>query len=101
MGQFWEHKDVVEFDNTITRMMLMGYKVIAADFSRISFISSQALGRMVNAYSKMKESGGYFILVNPVGSVKETIGIAGFADFMKICPAREQLDAFIDSLPAP
>jgi anti-anti-sigma factor len=100
IGQFWESKDVESFDEAVTQFRVLGLSNVVADFTRISFISSQALGTIVRAYSNIKEAGGHFILLGPLGSVKETIQIAGFAQFMPICPSRDKLDSFIDGLTA-
>jgi anti-anti-sigma factor len=94
IGQFWEHKDFVSYEDTVAQFVKSGRTMLVADFSRISFISSQALGRLVRTYSKTKEDGKSFVLLNPTGSVKETLDIAGFNEFLAIFNSKEDLDAF-------
>jgi anti-anti-sigma factor len=94
IGQFWEPKDIIMFEDALEKCIQEGIPVIAADFTRVSFLSSQALGKLVRAYSKMNKAGGHFVLLNPVGSIKETLGIAGITEFMKILDTKEQVAAF-------
>ncbi len=100
IGQFWEHKDFQVFEEAIAGFVAAGLKTAVLDMSRLSFISSQGLGRLVRAYSHMNRAGGGVVLLCPVGSVRETIEIAGFAEFLKICTSSDELDAHLKGLPS-
>ncbi|MBD3391210.1 MAG: STAS domain-containing protein [Chitinivibrionales bacterium] len=91
IGQFWEHGDFAAFEKAIEDCLGQGLTIAVVDLSRLTFVSSQGLGRLVRAYSKMREAGGELALLSPLGSVRETIEIAGFADFMNIYNSEAEL----------
>jgi anti-anti-sigma factor len=95
IGQFWEHKDFSVFEDSISSFIEHGWKVVVLDMTRLSFVSSQGLGRIVKAYSQLHEAQGQLILLNPSGSVRETVEISGFLEFMKMFNTVEEIKAYL------
>lgn len=97
IGQFWEQKDFTAFDASVELSGASGVCFLAADISRVSFLSSQALGRLVRVYSRWKEAGKQFVLIGPSGSVKETLSLAQFDVFMTIFGSPADFETFVKS----
>jgi anti-anti-sigma factor len=95
IGQFWEHKDFTLFESTLTELDNGSVSAVVVDLSRLTFVSSQGLGRIVSAYVRMRDANRQLILLRPMGSVRETIDLAGFGDVMKICNTTEELQQII------
>lgn len=95
IGQFWEHKDFAPFDEEIENFVNKGLKEIVLDMARLSFISSQGLGLLVKAFSKMKDMNGRLILLRPSGTVRDEIEIAGFSSFMTIIDSKKEVDRYL------
>jgi anti-anti-sigma factor len=98
IGQFWEQKDFKLFDDSLEDCRKRGRFVVGADMSRVTFLSSQALGRLARAYSTLNKAGGHFVVINPVRSIRETLNISGIDQFMKIFETREEFEIFAVSL---
>jgi len=98
IGQFWEPKDVADFEKAFADLASQNNRIIVADMSRLSFISSHGLGLLVKSYSQMLALNGHFILLGPKGSVRETIGIAGFIEFIKIANSADELSELVKQL---
>jgi anti-anti-sigma factor len=97
IGQFWEQKDLIMFQEKIDELIGKGHKWIVVDMSRLSYISSQGLGLVVKMFSKMKDAEGQLILLSPLGNVKDVIELAGFRSFMKIFEAEKEMEQFLAS----
>jgi anti-anti-sigma factor len=97
IGQFWEQKDLIVFQEKIDDMILKGHKWIVVDMSRLSYISSQGLGLVVKMFSKMRDIEGQLILLSPLGNVKDVIELAGFRSFMKIFESDKEMQKFLAS----
>jgi len=83
-GQYWETADLIKFETYIHKSIDKGIVTIKIDLSRVSFLSSQALGLFVSAFRELGKVEGKLILINPQGTVKEMIEIAGLDEIMDI-----------------
>jgi anti-anti-sigma factor len=83
-GQYWETSDLIKFENYVQNSIENGRKCVKIDLSRVSFISSQALGLLVSAYRDIKKVDGRLVLLKPQGTVKEMIEIAGLDEIMEV-----------------
>ena len=59
IGQFWERKDFILFREQVEGLLDKGVSQIVIDLSRVSFISSQGLGLLVQVFSEVKKRGGW------------------------------------------
>jgi len=83
-GQYWEASDLIKFESYIHEWIDKGAKVIKVDLSRVTFVSSQALGLLVAAFRDIRQVDGKLILVGSQGTVREMIEIAGLDELMEI-----------------
>jgi anti-anti-sigma factor len=97
-GQFWEDKDFTLFSGKVRDLLDIGITLFITDLSRVSFISSQALGLFISLHKEIHETGGRFVLYQPAGCVKEVIEISGVAKAMKIVYSEEEIAAFKRSI---
>ncbi len=83
-GQYWETSDLIKFETYVQNSIEKGIGIVKIDLSRVSFVSSQALGLLVSAYRDLRKVDGKLVLVKPQGTVKEMIEIAGLDEIMEV-----------------
>lgn len=94
IGQFWERKDFILFREQVDGLLDKGVSQIVVDLSRVSFISSQGLGLLVQVFSEVKKHNGDLLLFKPKGCVNEVIEISGLDMSMKIIYSEKELEQY-------
>jgi anti-anti-sigma factor len=97
VGQFWEHADFVQFREKVNELIEKNMNYIFVDLSRVSFLSSQALGLFISIYAEVNKQDGNFILYKPMGCVKEIIEISGLDLSLKILHTEKEMNAMIEN----
>lgn len=89
IGKIFREDDFRKLNNIIAQCIKDKNTDIIFDLSRLSFISSQALGVFVKAYRILLESNGRLRLYNPRREVKEVIEISGISRIIPVCESEE------------
>jgi Anti-anti-sigma regulatory factor (antagonist of anti-sigma factor) len=77
-------------EDEINRLLESGIIGLGADVSGLESVSSAGLGLFVNLAETLRERKGKFMLINPVGDVKEIIDVLGVAEALNLV---ESIDA--------
>lgn len=92
IGQFWEREDVRQVECLLAQQADGSVRAIVINLERLTFVGSIGLGAMMNLYSTYRDSGCGFYLYRPVGSVQESIELAGFPTILSVVYSKEELE---------
>ncbi len=79
-----------QMEDEINRLLESGIVGLAADVSGLETVCSSGLGLFVNLAETLRERKGKFLMVNPTGSVKETIDLLSISEALNLA---ESIDA--------
>lgn len=95
IGQFWEPRDQSMLRRHIDTFLDTTARYVILDMSRLTFISSQALGQIVTAFREVREKGGELLVLSASGSVGEVMELSGFEHFLRIFDTQAELEKYL------
>jgi anti-sigma B factor antagonist len=69
----------------------LGPRTLSLDLAQVDFLTSNALGRLISLYKKVRAGGGRFVLCNVSPPVYEVFEITGLHAVMDVTPAVQPL----------
>lgn len=82
-----------EIEKEFTDLTLAGERIIVADFTNVSYISSAGLRIFLLSQKNLKKIGGELVLFNISDSVREVFKISGFQQLFRIVSDISELPA--------
>jgi anti-anti-sigma factor len=95
-GQMWQHEDLEILEHHIDICFKAKRPWIILDMERLTFLNSQALGRLVRLHARCKKAQGKLILYQLRSNVRDVIEISNLPHFMAIADTEEELVAQMD-----
>lgn len=81
--------------NQVNDLLAAGVKNIIADFNKLRYLNSTALGHIINFNKMAKNQGGSFVLVNVNENVYEIFDIVGATSILNFYDSAEEALAAI------
>lgn len=79
----------------VQEILSSGVKHIIADFNKLRYLNSTALGHIINFNKQAKNQGGSFVLVNVNENVYEIFDIVGATSILSFYPSADKAIAAI------
>ena len=76
--------------NQVSELLSSGVKNIIADFNKLRYLNSTALGHIINFNKMAKNQGGSFVLVNVNENVYEIFDIVGATSILNFYSSAEE-----------
>ena len=92
-GQMWQHEDLEMLERHVEICFKAKRPWIILDLERLTFLNSQALGRLVRLHTRCEEAGGKLILFQPRSNVLDVIEISNLPQFISVANTEEELTA--------
>jgi len=90
-GQMWQHEDLEMLERHVDICFKAKRPWIILDLERLTFLNSQALGRLVRLHMRCKDAGGKLILFQPRSNVLDVIEISNLPQFIAIANTEDEL----------
>lgn len=96
-GQMWQHEDLEILEHHVDICFKAKRPWIILDMERLTFLNSQALGRLVRLHARCEEAKGKLILFQPRSNVRDVIEISNLPQFIAVAHTEEELVTHMSS----
>lgn len=86
-----------EIEKEFESLTLSGERIIVADFTNVSYISSAGLRIFLLSQKNLKKIGGELILLGISDSVREVFRVSGFDQIFKIVKNQEEINPVLEN----
>ena len=80
-----------QFERYLDEVFRSRVRGVAIDLSKVTFLSSAAMGVLIECVERVKEGHGWFGLVRATEQVRSSIEVLGLAEYFHLSPTIEVL----------